>query len=416
MNRRTFFKTSAAAGMLGAAARPAFAQSGKSAFIMELERAAAEPVLRRELFPDPVIIESLELLKNGDYYFVRIRSKDGDEGVIMAHNNHIRYLYPVLLHRVFPFFIGKDARDLDALIDGVYRYRSNYKWQALPLWVCVASTEFAILELLGRRIGKPVGHLLGDIVRREIGVYRANNFRDRDAVTSAKLIKQRADAGHFKAIKFKVGGRMSNNADSLPGRSKQLIPLIRETLGDDMVIYADSNGSYDAEKGIEMGKMMQDNDIAFFEEPCPFDHLEETRKVADALDIPVAGGEQESSMRNFRWMVENNAVQVVQPDLFYFGGFVRCTRVARMAQLTDIPCILHVSGSGYGYFSMLHFASYIPNMGPYQEFKGVDRNVPFTCPTSDFELRNGLVRIPSGPGWGIHLDPDFIKRSEIVKG
>jgi len=416
MKRRTFFKTSAAAGLAGAMAGPALAKNTSLPSTEELDNILAQPVLRRELFPDPVIIDSLELLRNGDYYTVRVRSQDGGEGLALSHKSHMRYLYPILLHRVFPFFIGKDARDLDALIDGVYIYESNYKWQALPLWVSVASAEFAILDLLGKVAGKPIGQLIGDRVRDEIGVYLANNFRGETAEASVRKIKERAERGRFHAVKCKVGGRMRNNADSLPGRSEKLIPLLRESLGDDMVIYADSNGSYDVENSVRLGRIMEQNNIAFFEEPCPFDHLEETKQVADALDIPIAGGEQESSTWNFRWMIANNAVQVVQPDLFYFGGFIRCTRVARMAKAANLPMTLHVTGSRYGYFATLHFASYVENMGPYQEHKGVDRNVPFECPTSDLELHDGKVKIPSGPGWGIHLDPDFIQKSTVVKG
>ena len=76
---------------------------------------------------------------------------------------------------------------------------------------------------------------------------------------------------------------------------------------------------------------MQEYKYAFYEEPVPFDWYEETKQVADALQIPVAGGEQEPSIHNFRWLVAHSALSVVQPDMFYFGGMVRCMRVARMA-------------------------------------------------------------------------------------
>ena len=88
---------------------------------------------------------------------------------------------------------------------------------------------------------------------------------------------------------------MRNNADSLPGRPEALIPLVRKTLGDKITLHADSNGSYDAPRAIEVGKLLQDHNYHFFEEPCPFDHLEDTKRVADALTIPIAGGELNST-------------------------------------------------------------------------------------------------------------------------
>ena len=217
-------------------------------------------------------------------------------------------------------------------------------------------------------------------------------------------------------MKFKIGGRMSKDADSLPGRSERLIPLARKALGDDMTIYVDSNGSYGVEKSIEIGRICEANRIAFLEEPCPFDQLWETKQIADALTIPIAGGEQESSQRRFRWMIKNDAVQIVQPDLFYYGGFVRAIRVARMAALTGKLCVPHMGGSTLGYLYVIHFASCVPNAGEYMEYKGKNDKVPYQCETSSLDCEDGFIHVPTGPGLGLDIDPAFIEASEKVIG
>jgi len=217
----------------------------------------------------------------------------------------------------------------------------------------------------------------------------------------------------INAVKFKVGGRMSNNADSIPGRTEALIPLVRERLGPDVAIHADSNGSYDPPKAIEVGKLLEKINAVFFEEPCPFDHLEDTRTVADALEIPVAGGEQESSERRFRWMIANDAVQVVQPDLHYYGGFIRAARVARMADYAGMPVTLHLSGEGTGYADMLHFCSFTPNTGPYQEYKrGVEDSGKWFDPP--LKLRDGKISVPQGPGLGTSINRQFINELRLL--
>jgi L-alanine-DL-glutamate epimerase-like enolase superfamily enzyme len=159
---------------------------------------------------------------------------------------------------------------------------------------------------------------------------------------------------------------------------------------------------------------MEKYNYGFFEEPVPFDHLDETKQVADALTIPVAGGEQEFSLWGFRWMVHHRAVDVVQPDLHYFGGFVRCTRVARMAAEAGIPCTLHMGGTGLGYLDALHFMACIPNALEYQEYKGPS-GIPVTCATSSLEPKGGVVRVPSGPGFGYAIDPEFVRKAVPVK-
>ena len=173
-----------------------------------------------------------------------------------------------------------------------------------------------------------------------------------------------------------------------------------------------ANGSYDAPKAIEIGKLLEAYDVAFFEEPCPFDYLEETKRVADALSIPIAGGEQEGSLRRFRWMIYNDAVQIVQPDLLYFGGFIRAIRVARMAATAGLECMPHIGGGTLGYLYVLHFASCVPAISKYMEYKGKNDEVPFLCDTSSLISEDGKIRVPTGPGLGITIDPDFIKKAE----
>ena len=144
------------------------------------------------------------------------------------------------------------------------------------------------------------------------------------------------------------------------------------------------------------------------------DHLEETKAVADALSIDVAGGEQEASMRRFRWMAANDAVQVFQPDLFYFGGYIRSIKVARMAEVVGAPCTPHMSGAGLGMLPGLHFASVVPNAGPNHEYKGPNREIPYKAPPGDLEPVNGVMSVPTGPGLGVQIDPDWLDKSEVI--
>ncbi|MFQ5809140.1 MAG: enolase C-terminal domain-like protein, partial [Armatimonadota bacterium] len=130
--------------------------------------------------------------------------------------------------------------------------------------------------------------------------------------------------------------------------------------------------------------------------------------------IPIALGEQESSMRRFWWTIENNVAQVIQPDLHYYGGFVRSIRVARMAAEAGMPCTPHISNSGLGFLHAMHFVSCIPNPGDYHEYKG-DPRLPVECDTSTLECKDGIVRCPSGPGFGVTIDPEFVAKAKPVE-
>ena len=216
-----------------------------------------------------------------------------------------------------------------------------------------------------------------------------------------------------KAVKYRVGGRMSRNQDALPGRTEKLIPLSRKTLGDKIAIHADSNSSYDPPQAIRVGRMLEDINAVFFEEPCPFDNLEATKKVADALTIPVALGEQEFSQWRFQYTIREHAADIVQPDLFYYGGLIRSIRVARMAALRDMPASPHLSG-GFGFVYLLHFAACVPKIGPWQEYKeGVKQYGDWFNPP--LRILDGALIVPQGPGVGIVDPKEVLKDAAVMK-
>ena len=413
-NRRIFLKNSALLSL--GTSMPLFAcnnaKTGEAG--NDLNDIMKSEVINRKQFSTPLIIEKVELLRFKNNFLCRVRTSDGAEGLSVSNNMQMVSLYPIFINRIQPFFIGKDARDIESLIEEVYVYQSNYKLQSLALWVPVATIEFAILDLLGRVAGKSIGEIIGTIHNKEIAVYRANNFRGRTAEESIEHIRRNVENSKAKALKFKVGGRMRNNRDEPPGRTEALIPLVRETFGDEMTIYADSNGSYTVDEAIRIGKILEEYAVDFYEEPVPFDWYEETRKVADTLKIPIAGGEQEGSLHQFKWLIENDALQIVQPDIFYFGGMIRSTRVAKMAASLGKDCTPHISGSGLGYLYMLHFVSTLTNPGPFHEFKGFNSEIPFECKTSDLSTNNGIVSVPSGPGLGVDIDPEYIAKHQVV--
>lgn len=413
-SRRQFIGTAFAAGIGTALPSCNSVSEDLKAKYTALDEILKKPVLKKELFPDPVIIDTLELLRLNNTFLCRVRSKDGAEGISVANNDQMKSLWPVFMNRLQPFFTGKDARNFEILLEEVYVYQSNYKMQNLALWVPLATIEFAILDMLGKIAGKSIGELIGDIHNKNIAVYQANGERGISAEKTIEHLVKEVGETKAKALKFKVGGRMSNNYESPEGRSEKLIPLVRKTFGDKMVIYADSNGSYTAGEAIRIGRFMEEYKIDFYEEPVPFDWYEETKEVADALKIPVAGGEQEPSLHMFRWLIANDALQIVQPDMFYFGGMIRSMRVARMAELFGKECTPHISGSGIGYLYMMHFVSAIPNAGPYHEFKGFNKELPLTCSTSSLSSDNGVVTVPSGPGLGIEIDPQYISKHKLV--
>ena len=425
-NRRNFISTGLAGGfaaglplLSGGSEAQGVGSGARKADYTRLDEILKQPVLKKELFTTPVVIETLELLRYRNNFLCRVRSTDGAEGISVGHGT-MNTLYPIFVNTLQPFFIDKDARDLDLLLEKAYIYNLNFRLSGMALGIPLATIEFAILDMLGRIANKSIGQLIGEIHNPRVAVYQATEYREKSVAESLELIKRDVAEYNAHALKIKVGGLMFMTKDihavGPEGRTETMIPLIRETFGDKMALYADANGFYSVDEAIRVGKLLKEYRYGFFEEPVLFDWYEETKQVADALTIPVAGGEQEYSLHGFRWLIANDGLQIVQPDTYYFGGMIRSMKVALMAQAMGKDCTPHMSGGGLGYLYMIHFVSALPNALAHHEFKGLNTNVQFECKTSPLSVVDGKIKVPTGPGFGVDIEPDFIKKHEIVKG
>ncbi|MBX2815178.1 MAG: mandelate racemase/muconate lactonizing enzyme family protein [Saprospiraceae bacterium] len=424
--RRTFISQAAGVGSaLGAApwilnggAEQATRQDSivKSKYA-QLDKILGQPLLKRALFKSPVIIETLELLKYENSYLCRVRSSDGAEGISVAHYD-MALFHPIFNRKLRRFFLGKDARDLDLILERILFYGLNFRLEGMALGIPLATIEFAILDMLGHISGKSVGHLVGEIHHPEVPVYVATEFRHLALEEHFDKIQEAVAQYDTNALKIKVGymhyGTTDIHYPGLPGKSEKLVPMVRAHYGDDMFLYADSNGYYDVEGAIKMGQLLEEYEYSYFEEPVRFDRFEDIKVVADALAIPIANGEQDHSFTNFRWLLAQDGIDIVQPDNYYFGGMIRSIKVARMAEAMGKTFIPHMSGGGLGFIYNSHIVSVCPNAGKHHEFKGFRTHVPFECPTAPLKISNGKMKVPAGPGFGVQIDPDFVKKHTVV--
>ena len=376
----------------------------------QLQEIMDRPVLKTDLLKTPVIIKSFTLFRRGEAYFLRVLGQHGEEGIAPFVERAECY-YPMIQHYIVPHMVGRDARDLESIFAHIFVTDLNYKVQGLAYWCSIAWVEAAVLDMLAKSVGVCVTELLGGRIRDEIDIYIASGNRDTTPEEEVEILQRRVSELGARAIKFKLGGRMSRNADSMEGRTEGILKLARRHFGDDFIIHTDGNGSYDAPKAIEVGRIVESVNAYFYEEPCPFDDLWALKDVSDALSVPIAFGEQETSLRRFAWIIENDAAQVIQPDLQYSGGFMQCLKVARMAAAAGKTVTPHIS-AGYNAYNMLLYCAMVDNIGRYNEYKhfrGVEDCVP-----GNLAVNNGKIRIPDGVGLGLDLGFVTDGKSEVI--
>ena len=357
-------------------------------------------------------IKSLETFADRFVAFVRVTTDDGSEGWGQVSPYNADITAEVFHRQVAPYALGADAFDIAALVDLIPRREHKFPGSYLRRALCGLDT--ALWDLRGKVEEKPVCELLGG-TPGPIRAYASSMKRDITPEDEAARFLRLRDAQGFDAFKFRVGAECGQDVDEWPGRTEAIVPAIRRALPGASLL-ADANSGFSPKRAIEVGRMLEANGVEHYEEPCPYWELEQTKEVADALDIAVTGGEQDCMLPTWRHMIEMRAVDVVQPDVCYVGGIVRALRVAAMAAQAGLPCTPHAANLSMVTVFTMHLLRAIPNAGKYLEFsiEGPDY-YPWQeglFVSAPYAVEGGTVTVPDAPGWGVIVDPAWLERAQ----
>jgi L-alanine-DL-glutamate epimerase-like enolase superfamily enzyme len=358
-------------------------------------------------------IEKLETFSNEFVCFVRVTANSGAIGWGQTSTYNADITASIFHRQVAPWVLGRDALDIDALVDRVeqreHKFPGSYRCRAL------AGLDTALWDLRGKLEGKPVVALLGG-TPRSLRAYASSMKRDISPDAEAERLVRLRDEQGFDAFKWRVAAECGHDVDEWPGRTEAIVPRVARTLGDGVAKLVDANSGYSPRRAIEVGRLLQSEGVSHYEEPCPYWKLDETKQVTEALTLDVTGGEQDWDLATWARMIEMRAVDVVQPDVMYMGGIARTLRVVRMADAAGIPCTPHSANLSLVTVCTMHLLGAIPNPGKYLEFsiEGLDyypwQNGLFLG--DPFAIEDGSVRISAEPGWGVEINPDWLKRAQ----
>ena len=367
-----------------------------------------------------IIEEGLEIVKVEKFTkpkegVVRIQTDDGSEGYGQISPHDAEFSAIILHNKIAKHFLGEDPAHIDELVD--HCIDSNYKFPWTFVCRALTGLDTAIWDLYGKIKRKPVVELLGGQVR-PIAAYGSSMRRDISPEEEASRMVALRDSKGFTAFKLRVGKVTGHDKDQWPGRSEKLIPTVRKALGDNIDLMADANSCYTPPKAIALGRIMEDNNCFFFEEPCPYWELEWTAEVAKNVNVAVAGGEQDNDLAQWRRMINMNAVDIAQPDVCYIGGLTRALRVARMAHKAGKLCIPHSSNVSMVSVFTLHMLGAIPN-SKYIEFT-IDGTSELARESQamyepQLTVVDGKVMIPNGPGWGVTFKKEWLESAKYQK-
>jgi D-galactarolactone cycloisomerase len=219
----------------------------------------------------------------------------------------------------------------------------------------------------------------------------------------------------YDAMKIKIGKN--------PKQDIELVQAIRSAVGPEITLMVDANCGYDVATAIQVGKKLEEEDIAWFEEPIMPDDYDGYRKIGMKLNIPLAAGETEFTRYGFRDLITKGGIDIIQPNVSRAGGFTECKKIDAIASAHHVKYAPHTgSTSAVCLAATMQLAAYLPNFLVY-EYMRSDWNKNQLNPLrhelfkEGFEFfKDGYLEVPQKPGIGMELNEDVVEKYRVGPG
>ena len=316
-----------------------------------------------------------------------------------------------VVKEIAPWLIGEDPLRTDHLWQSVYARLRDHGQKGVVIQG-LSGIDIALWDIKGKHFGVPVHRLLGGPLRTEVRAYATGLYRRKSGDPGKYLAEEAASyvAEGFGAVKLKVGFGIEEDA--------AMARAVRAAIGRDVALMVDANHAYDAVAAIRLGRMIEELDIGWFEEPVLPEDIAGYRAVKAAITIPVAGGECEFTRFGFRDLLASRAIDIVQPDTCAAGGLSECKKIADMAEAFSVRYNPHVWGTGIAIAASLQLLAVLPShtptslapVEPMLEFDRTEHPIRQSILVTPIEHIGGVVRVPEGPGLGIEVDRKALAR------
>lgn len=309
-----------------------------------------------------------------------------------------------------PLVVGEDPLQVEAVWQKMHLRALDYARRGV-LVAAISAIDIALWDLRGKLLGQPVSVLLGGRRREQVKVYATGMyFVETDDLTS-KLVEeaQHYASQGFRALKMKVGLGVDTDVKH--------VRAVRAAIGADMQLMVDANHAYSLSEALSFARQIEELDISFFEEPVSPEDYEGYRELRQRSPIPIAGGECEYLLAGFRHLLSNRCVDIAQPDICGAGGLTETKRIAALATAFQTNVLPHSWGTGIAFAAGLHLVSTLDivpgRLRMPEAMLEMDRSESalredLTHPK--FAIEDGRVAVPTAPGLGVDVDPDYLAR------
>ena len=351
-------------------------------------------------------VESLVLL--GRFHLVRIYTDDGIDGVGEVSPMNAAVTHSLVEKALAPLVVGESPFDVERIWHRMFH--SPYKLGPMGAQLeAMAGIDIALWDIIGKATGKPLYEMLGGKFRPKAEVYASSMRRDLSPRQEAERALSFKEQG-YRA--YKIHSATPWMYDSGFDQSLETVREMRKLCGDDFGILIDPNNAYLPHTALKIGRKLEEYNVFHFEEPIPAYDYAGYAKLAAALDIPIAAGEQEYTRWQFRDLINIAQVDILQPDVIKCGGITEFKKIAALAQTYDKPITVHNTQPTIGTLAHLHLWLSTPNCVYAQEYNIEPHPLRDEYPIwkEPVLVTNGYMEAPQKPGLGVELDETVLKK------
>jgi L-alanine-DL-glutamate epimerase-like enolase superfamily enzyme len=360
-------------------------------------------------------IRGCTVASNYDYPIIKIYTNQDIYG--LGEVRDAGFLGQALMMK--PYLIGKDPLDIESILDSIRhltghgRYGGGY-----------SAVDMALMDIAGKAMDLPCHRLLGRKLRDEIPVY-ADTFGSENKEAYARFMQKRLDLGflHYKMdlrpwYLDGIEGAQSGRYPSEKGLEiwGEYVERIRDVIGYKVTLGADHFGPMTIETGIRLGEFMADSkySLEYIEDVVSFrsfNAVNINKAITAGSPTPTLGFEDIFGFEGFRPFIEENAIDIIHPDLLTSGGMIETKKIADYAHQFGIRTMMHCAGSPVGTMAMVHTAATIAD---FISLENHALEIPWWSDlVAGIEkpiIQNGIIKVPEKPGLGVELNDEVVQK------
>ena len=364
-------------------------------------------------------VKTAATLGHGMHLWVRVETDEGISGLGECVHGGTQAI--AIIEYLTPKLVGRDPFAIDAIFEELRRGHGFDGGTAGALITALTGIEIALWDLKGKALGTPVYELLGGKFRDKVRVYAdcqvepSMEFDEIQRVVEVvaergfTALKIDVDIGAYTGDYRRSGGvvkdRFNYTADPWEhNRMVELVEMVTRVAGPNIDVAADVHTRLDVTSAIRLARDLEQFHLLWLEEPVPPENIAAMREVKRATSTPICTGENLYLRHGFRDLIEQQAVDIIMPDIPKCGGLSECRKIANMAEIYYMPFAPHNVSSPIGTMASAHVCASVPNF-LVLEFHWLHRDFWSTIASDAGDIiKNGYIELSDRPGIGLELN------------